>query len=175
MFENSVGDVPALSIGELRSVNYRILNIMNLFAVVGESEYKRREHSEVVIDTSDLFNTLKKGGVSVVGFAREKLNRGIFWKWRKQEVRGEKTARILNLLQKAISSLSMRCDLSTSESVLVILTGPPDEITMDGCLSCVSSLESVAPEAEIRWGDFPIPKSKYVSVVVMFSGIKKIR
>jgi len=174
IFENLMAGPSDSSRGEFRFVNYRILNIMNLLAVVGESEYRRREHSEVVIDTSDLFNTLTKGGISVIGFAREKLNRGLFWRWREQEVRGEKTARILNLLNKAMSSLSMRCDLSSAGSALLIITGPPEEITMDGCLSCVSTLESTTPDAEVRWGDFPIPKSKYVSVVVMFSGIKRI-
>lgn len=174
IFENLVEDSSVPPHREFRYINFKILNIMNLLAVVGESEYRRREHSEVVIDTSDLFNTLTKGGISVIGFAREKLNRGLFWKWRDQEVRGEKTGRILNLLNRAMSTLSMRCDLSSAESALVIITGPPEEITMDGCLSCVSALESKTPNAEIRWGDFPIPKSRYVSVVVMFSGIRRI-
>jgi cell division GTPase FtsZ len=69
-------------------------------------------------------------------------------------------------------NLSVRSDFKSARSVLIIITGPPMEITMDGFFGCITTLEDLAPMAEVRWGDFPIPKSKYLSVVVMFSGIK---
>lgn len=176
LFENMVEGRPATSFEDFKKINMKIVNLMNLFAVVGESEYKRKDHSEVVIDTSDFFNTLKKGGISAVGVARKKIPRSFLDRIlsrRKKDVAGYKTSRVLELMKEAIyDNLSVRSDFGSARSVLIIIIGPPMEITMDGFFGCITTLEDLAPMAEVRWGDFPIPKSKYLSVVVMFSGIK---
>jgi hypothetical protein len=156
-------------------LNKLIVESLNMLALVGEIDLKKRISGEVVIDTSDIFNSFMEGGLSAIGYANTHIKRSfanklIFWK--KNENPAEKAERMKNLLVKAIDeNLSARCDLETAKSALVLFGGNPDDITMDGMFSCLTYIDKLFPRIELRYGDYPIPGSPVLKAMVLFSGM----
>lgn len=159
------------------STETMLINSMNIISMVGEIDIKSKSTGEVVVDTSDVINSMMKEGVSVIGVAERKLP---FWPLRKifyrdeYEIRGLKTNRMVEMCEEAIGNLSSDVDVKDANSALIVFSGDPGEITMDGMFSCMSMLEEINPRFEIRYGDYPI-KMSHLYVVLLFSGIKKLK
>jgi hypothetical protein len=160
---------------ERDGVNNLILNSLNMLSLVGEIDLKKRVSGEVVIDTSDVFNSFMKGGLSAVGYAYSEIKRGIADRimfWKKDENPGKKAERMKNLLVKAMEeNLSARCDLETAKSALVLFGGNPEDITMDGMFSCLTYIDRLFPRVELRYGDYPVPGASRLNAMVLFSGM----
>jgi cell division GTPase FtsZ len=154
-----------------------ILNCLNILAMVGEIDIKKRSTGEVVVDTSDVMNSLMKDGISVVGMAERKLSswlRKLIYR-KENRIKGLKSRRMIEMFKEAIeNNMSCGVDVESANSALIVFSGNPEEITMDGMFSCITMLEKLNPEIEIRYGDYPI-KSNKLSVVLLFSGIKKLK
>ncbi|RLI83817.1 hypothetical protein DRP07_02865 [Archaeoglobales archaeon] len=152
-----------------------ILNSMNMMALVGEIDLKKKISGEVVIDTSDVFNSLMKKGLSSVGFSSTEIKKSFLDKlafWREEEPAKRKSDRMVKLLRRAIEeNLSARCDLSTAKSVLVLFEGDPGNITMDGMFSCLTLVNQKFPRIELRYGDYPVPGSRNLKAMILFSGM----
>lgn len=155
-----------------------ILKSLNTISMVGEIDIRKRSTGEVVVDTSDVINSMKKDGVSVVGIAERKLPHWLFRKYMKKneyEIKGLKARRMIEMCEEAIqNNMSSGVDIESASSALIIFSGDPDEITMDGMFSCINLIEKINPELEIRYGDYPLRINK-LSIVLLFSGIKKLR
>lgn len=155
-----------------------ILNSLNTISMVGEIDIRKRTTGEVVVDTSDVINSMRKDGVSVIGIAERKLPHWLFRKYfsrNEYEIKGLKARRMIEMCEEAINSnMSSGVDIESASSALIVFSGDPDEITMDGMFSCINMLEKINPELEIRYGDYPIKTNK-ISVVLLFSGIKKLK
>lgn len=154
-----------------------LLNSLNIISMVGEIDIKTKSTGEVVVDTSDVINSMMKQGISVIGVAGTKLPfrplRKILYR-DQYEIRGLKTRRMVELCEDAIENMSSDVDVKDANSVLIVFSGDPEEITMDGMFSCLSMLEEINPQFEIRYGDYPI-KMSHLYVVLLFSGIKKLK
>jgi len=152
-----------------------ILDSMNMMALVGEIDLKKKISGEVVIDTSDVFNSLMKKGLSSVGFSSTEIKKSFLDKlafWREEEPAKRKSDRMVKLLRRAIEeNLSARCDLSTAKSVLVLFEGDPGNITMDGMFSCLTLVNQKFPRIELRYGDYPVPGSRNLKAMILFSGM----
>ncbi|MDI9611320.1 MAG: cell division protein [Archaeoglobaceae archaeon] len=151
----------------------KIFNAMNLLALAGEVDLKKRVSGEVVVDTSDVFNALKSGGFSVVGFAEQKVNFDPFKKG--SELKAIRTRRILELIDLAIENLSINGDIKRAKSSLLLFCGPKDEITMEGVFEAISRVEKLNKDMVIRYGDCPISPSlltKKIALVALFSGLR---
>lgn len=118
----------------------KIFNALNLLALAGEVDIKKRVAGEVVVDTSDVFNALKSDGFSVVGFAEQKLNFGPFKKG--SELKVIRTRRILGMLNEAMNNLSINGDIEKAKSSLLLFCGPKEEITMEGIFEAISKVRS---------------------------------
>jgi hypothetical protein len=160
---------------ERNNLHQMILNSLNMMALVGEIDLKKKIAGEVVIDTSDIFNSLLKRGLSTLGYSSTEIKKGFFDKlafWREEEPAKRKSDRMVKLMNRAIDeNLSARCDLETAKSVLVLFEGNPDFITMDGMFSCLKLLNQKFPRIEMRYGDYPVPGSKTLRSMVLFSGM----
>ncbi|MCS7144039.1 MAG: cell division protein [Archaeoglobaceae archaeon] len=154
----------------------KIFDALNLLALAGEVDIKKRIAGEVVVDTSDVFNALKSAGFSVVGFAEQKINFDPFKKG--SELKAIRTRRILDMFDQAIENLSIRGDIEKATSSLLLFCGPKEEITMEGIFEAISRVERLNKEMVIRYGDCPISPSfitKKVALVVLFSGLKSFK
>lgn len=140
---------------------------------------------EMVVDSSEVINTLRGGGISTVGYAisekvspRTKQNQGFLSglvrkKEKTEEVlTGEdKSAKIIALVRRAmLGRLTLPCDYSTAERGLVLLAGPPDEMDRKGVEKSKSWVEENISGVEVRGGDYPV-QSDYVAAVVVLATI----
>jgi len=142
---------------------------------------------EMVVDSSDIINTLRGGGISSVGYAiSEKVNprakqqsKGLFAgltrnKKEKSEqvLTGEdKSAKIIALVRRAmLGRLTLPCDYSTAERALVLLAGPPEEMDRKGVEKSKSWVEENIAGVEVRGGDYPV-QSDYIAAVVVLATI----
>jgi cell division GTPase FtsZ len=144
---------------------------------------------EMVVDSSEIINTLRGGGITSVGYAisevmskRTKDKRGIFGGLKdkfgpKKEANEEvlmgedKSAKIVSLVRRAmLGRLTLPCDYSTAERALVLIAGPPDEMDRKGIEKAKSWVEENIAGVEVRGGDYPV-NSEYVAVVVMLATV----
>jgi cell division GTPase FtsZ len=140
---------------------------------------------EMVVDSSEVINTLRGGGISSVGYAisekvspRTKQSQGLFSgllrkKEKTEEVlTGEdKSAKIIALVRRAmLGRLTLPCDYSTAERALVLLAGPPDEMDRKGVEKAKSWVEENIAGVEVRGGDYPV-QSDYIAAVVVLATI----
>ena len=153
---------------------------------------------EMVVDSSEIINTLRGGGISSVGYAiseaipvvkgggkpsSKKDNNGgllssiLGKKEKKAEphvdiASGEdKSAKIIGLVRRAmLGRLTLPCDYSTAERALVLVAGPPSELDRKGVEKSKSWVEENIAGVEVRGGDYPVD-SGYVAAVVLLASI----
>lgn len=141
---------------------------------------------EMVVDSSEVINTLRGGGISTVGYAiSEKVSprmkqsqgflSGLLRKREKSEevllTREDRSAKIIALVRRAmLGRLTLPCDYSTAERALVLIAGPPDEMDRKGVDKSKSWVEENIAGVEVRGGDYPVD-SEYVAAVVVLATI----
>ncbi len=148
---------------------------------------------EMVVDSSEIINTLRGGGISSVGYAisealpkggksSSKSSGGLFGgllgkKDKRQEPHvditstEDKSAKIIGLVRRAmLGRLTLPCDYSTAERALVLVAGPPTELDRKGVEKSKSWVEENIAGVEVRGGDYPVD-SGYVAAVVLLATI----
>ena len=143
---------------------------------------------EMVVDSSEIINTLRGGGISSVGYAitevmsqRTKQKKGVFGGLRdslkkkqpsEQVLLGEdKSAKIIALVRRAmLGRLTLPCDYSSAERALVLLAGPPEEMDRKGVEKAKSWVEENISGIEVRGGDYPVD-SNYIAAVVVLATV----
>jgi cell division GTPase FtsZ len=151
-------------------------------------EVGRAGVGEMVVDSSEIINTLRGGGISSVGYAvSEVVTRkgkpgvgsliGGIKGLRKREANEEvllgedRTAKIISLVRRAmLGRLTIPCDYSTAERALVLVAGPPQELDRKGIEKAKSWVEENIAGVEVRGGDYPV-NSNYVAAVVMLATV----
>jgi len=152
-------------------------------------EMSRYGVGEMVVDSSEIINTLRGGGITTVGYAitsvssKEKKTgvSGVITSIKDTIVRkgqedegllGEdRTAKIISLVRRAmLGRLTLPCDFSTAERALVLVAGPPREMDRKGIEKSKSWVEENIAGVEVRGGDYPV-NSSYIAVVVVLSTI----
>jgi len=163
---------------KLKGYEETILKSFNTLSLVGEIDVKKQVSGEVVVDTSDFINSLSKDGISVVGVKNERLPFKILRRLKRtgmSETIAERTERMVKMFDLAVKNVGARADINSAKKGLIVFSGDPDEITMDGMFECIKSMEKINPAMMVRYGDYPVPNSNELNAVVVFSGIKKFR
>lgn len=144
---------------------------------------------EMVVDSSEIINTLRGGGISSVGYAISEVGgmepepeKGILGRvLRRNQVEerrpedklmGEdRTSRVLSLVRRAmLGRLTLPCEYTTASRALVLVAGPPDELDRKGIEKAKSWVEENIAGVEVRGGDYPA-QSRYVAAVVLLASI----
>ncbi|MFA5295262.1 MAG: tubulin/FtsZ family protein [Methanoregulaceae archaeon] len=155
-------------------------------------EVGRAGIGEMVVDSSEIINTLRGGGISTVGYAIAEVTTsrskspvsgiigGIRGTFRKREATEEvllgedRTAKVISLVRRAmLGRLTLPCDFSTAERALVLVAGPPDELDRKGIEKAKSWVEENIAGVEVRGGDYPV-NSNFVAAVVLLSTIGNV-
>jgi tubulin-like protein CetZ len=168
--------------------------VVRRFAILFRAgEVGRAGVGEMVVDSSEIINTLRGGGITSVGYAisdvistHTKQQRGIFGGLKEnfkdkfggkkeaneQVLMGEdRSAKIVGLVRRAmLGRLTLPCDYSTAERALVLIAGPPDEMDRKGVEKAKSWVEENIAGVEVRGGDYPV-NSEYVAAVVMLATV----
>ncbi len=153
-----------------------------LLSLFGAGEAEGKPLPELRMDPNDIKRTLAVGGVSTVGYVRtelpvepvgwfEKLRRLLGWGTAKQPVRSDATT-IKKLVEEALeSTFTLPCDISTTDRVLLILTGPPRELSRKGFETGRSLLETETGTVEILAGDNPDPEATAVTATLLLANV----
>jgi len=192
IFDNSAWKNEGESV---KSAFQRLNNeVVRRFAILFRAgEVGRMGVGEMVVDSSEIINTLRGGGITSVGYAvsevisaRTKQQRGLLGGIQKnikdtfggkkeaneEVLLGEdRSAKIVGLVRRAmLGRLTLPCDYSTAERALVLVAGPPDEMDRKGVEKAKSWVEENIAGVEVRGGDYPV-NSEYVAAVVMLATV----
>ncbi len=144
---------------------------------------------EMVVDSSEIINTLRGSGVSTIGYAitevvdkQRKQGRGLLGGLKDTLIKrgaaeevllGEdKSAKIIALVRRAmLGRLTLPCDYSSAQRALVLIAGPPNEMDRKGVEKAKSWVEENIAGVEVRGGDYPV-ESNYIAAVVVLATIQ---
>ena len=143
------------------------------------------EVAESVVDSSEIINTLKGGGVSTIGYASETVETGSSDGGLLSRITGgddddnldsaHTTNRITSLVRKAaLGRLTLPCEIEGTERALLVLAGPPRHLNRKGIERGRKWIEEQTGSMEVRGGDYPITDSGKVASVVLLSGVTNV-
>ncbi|MFP4589849.1 MAG: tubulin/FtsZ family protein [Halobacteriales archaeon] len=139
------------------------------------------EVGESVVDSSEIINTLRSGGISTIGYARQELDRdrgGLLSRFTGADDQldsAEKTNRITSLVRKAVlGRLTLPCELDGIERALVVVSGPPDHLNRKGIEYGRKWTEEQTGSMEVRGGDYPIANARSLACTVLLSGATNV-
>jgi cell division GTPase FtsZ len=127
-------------------------------------ETKRKRIGVHILDAGGILQSLT--GWTVVGYGRLEL-RMITLPWDEIENKGNQVMEI------ALSELSLSCDTKSAAKALYMVSAPAEEMNLDLVKYLGERLRNLAPEATIRYGDYPFNKG-YIDVTLIFSGLKDV-
>ncbi len=154
-------------------INMEIVKRIGILCRAGESPPKGHV-GEMVVDASEIINTLAAGGICSIGYASEAVKRESFITklFKKKEYEIGKASRILSVTKRAVKGrLLLPCDYTSAQKALIVIAGPPEQLDRKGIEKAREWLESTIVGTEVRGGDYPLPKSNYVGCVVLLAGI----
>lgn len=138
---------------------------------------------ESIVDSSEIINTFKSGGISSIGYASTEVDvdsGGLFSKLgfggksagENMEEDVQATNRITSLTRKAVlGRLTQPANPESVERALVIVAGPKEYINRKGVENARTWVEQATNSMEVRGGDYPIKNTNQLAVVVLLSGI----
>ncbi|MEM0330840.1 MAG: cell division protein, partial [Archaeoglobaceae archaeon] len=136
---------------------------------------------EMVVDSSEVINTLKGGGITSIGYATSlaetdsKKGLPFFRKKKKEEIEtieGDKAIKIASLVRRAaLGRLTLPCNISSAERALILVAGPPEHLDRKGLEKAKIWLEEQIAGVEVRAGDYPTRRTKYVAALVVLANV----
>ncbi|MFQ5974869.1 MAG: tubulin/FtsZ family protein [Candidatus Hydrothermarchaeales archaeon] len=155
-------------------INSEIVKRFGLLAKAGEVGVSGVV-GEMVVDASEINQTLTGMEICTIGYATEELPKAGFLKKTlvgEDKIDQRKSARIVSLITRAAKTrLLMPCDFRSVRRALIVVAGPPEELSRDGTESAREWLAKNIAGGEVRGGDFPVPNSKYMAAVVLLAGV----
>jgi cell division GTPase FtsZ len=144
------------------------------FGLLCAGEEKRRKHIGVtMLDAGDIVQTLS--GWTAIGYGKSLLHL-ITFPWDKSRHFKKKSHEIqkgIKAMDEAISELSVQCNTKDAARALYLLSAPKEAIDVDLVKHVGEHLRNLAPEATIRYGDYPINKG-LTDVTVVLSALREV-
>lgn len=154
-------------------INSDVVKRLGILFRSGETR-SRAQVAEMVVDASEIINTLKAGGICSIGYASEAIKKEGFLSrlLKKEQYQIGKASRIVSVVKRSVKGrLLLPCDYKSANKALIIIAGPPDQLDRKGIEKAREWLEATIAGTEVRGGDYPLPKSNYVGCVVLLAGI----
>jgi len=150
----------------LAKINRQVVKPFYNLLCAGEETDSKYVGSRI-LDAGDIIETL--AGWTAIGFGEMKIPRIRFPGEGRLHFRDKvtKTQKGLQVMDDAISQLSMRCNARDARRALYLLTAPTDEMSLELIKDISSSLRNIAMEAVIRSGDYPRGKASIAVTVVL--------
>jgi len=141
--------------------------------------------SESAMDASDVRRTLATGGLGTVAFSEADLTaeteaqQGLLGRFRSNGAahtdEGDLAMKVHGLVREAVQSrLTCPADVSSAERALIVLSGPPRELSQKGLQRARQWLERETGSVEVLAGDDPRTDADAVSVAVLLSNVTEI-
>jgi len=148
------------------TINYMVVKPFYNLLCAGE-EVTSKYVGARVLDAGDIIQTL--AGWTVIGYGEVRIPRIRLPGEDKLHFRDKLTVtqKGIQAMEKSIGDLSLRCDTSDARRALYLLTGPPEEMSMELINELSASLKNVATQAIIRSGDYPRGKGTLAVTVIL--------
>ncbi|RQG88952.1 cell division protein [Natrarchaeobius halalkaliphilus] len=117
---------------------------------------------ESVVDSSEIINTLRSGGVSVLGYASEVAS----------EDSSENIRTVMTVARQALLTGASMPDATAADSALLVIAGQPDRIPRKGVEKARRWLEDETESMQVRGGDFPL-ESERLGALVLLGGAER--
>jgi len=141
--------------------------------------------SESAMDGSDIRRTLDPGGLSTIAYCQADLERqtreqqGLLGRLRTNghthPDEGDLAMKIHGLVRNAVQSrLTCPADVSSAERALVVVSGPPREVSQKGLQRARQWLERETGSVEVLAGDDPRESADALSVAVLLSNVTDV-
>ena len=159
-------------INNVAAINRLIAEPFYELLCAGE-EKKAKKIGARLLDAGDIMQTL--GGWTVLGYGVSQLPviRLPLWGGRNFRKKNNETRTGIQAMDQALSNLSLKCDPHDSVSALYLLSAPLKEMNMDMVKELSEYLSEVAPNAVIRYGDYP-RGGNTLTVTVMISQLQAV-
>lgn len=152
-----------------------------IVTLLGAGEYDEPTVAENVMDASDIMRTLDASGVSSIGYASTSVagadegEGGLLTRFRNEEEIEEGStpaAKINGLVRRAVNSrLTLPCEASSADRALIVLSGPPSELSRKGLESAREWIEDEVDTVDVLAGDDPREDATALSAVVLLSNV----
>ncbi|MFW5974486.1 MAG: tubulin/FtsZ family protein [Natrialbaceae archaeon] len=119
---------------------------------------------ESVVDSSEIINTLKNGGVASLGYASADA----------AEEAADNVNTITSLGRKALLTGMSLPNAVEAEAALLVVAGKPDRISRKGVERARSWIEEETGSLQVRGGDFPL-ESDRLAALVLLGGVERSR
>ncbi len=161
-------------------INEEIVRRLAILARAGEP-IEEGLVGEMVVDSSEVINTLKGGGISSIGYATLSIHQkkkslfGLFKKRKEEIVENDKATRIATLVRKAaLGRVTIPCNVRSAERALVLVAGPPEYLDRKGLEKAKLWLEDQIAGVEVRAGDYPTRRTKHIAALVVLANVTDI-
>ena len=151
-----------------------------IVTLLGAGEYDEPTVAENAMDSSDIIRTLDTDGISSIGYASTSTSKngdGFLKRFREDhELQNGSTsaAKINGLVRRAVNSrLTLPCEVSSADRALIVLSGPPSELSRKGLESAREWIENEVDTVEVLAGDDPRANASALSAVVLLSNVTR--
>ena len=115
---------------------------------------------ESVVDTSEIINTLRVGGLATIGYASAPAGEGA------------DVNVVTSVTRNAVLTGACLPNATTAESALVVIAGRPEYTSRKGVERARSWVETETNSMQVRGGDFPVDSDRLASLVLL-GGIER--
>jgi len=147
--------------GGYAAINASMAKRVGLLLVAGESV---EGVAESVVDTSEVINTLRAGGMAAVGFASAPA----------AEDAEENVTTVMSAVRSAVMTGMSLPNATDADAALVAVAGDPDRISRKGAEKARKWLQEETGSMQVRGGDFPL-ESDRVAALVLLGGVERSR
>ncbi len=181
LVDNGAWKFEGMSLSEsYNKINEEIVRRLAVLARAGEP-IETDLIGEMVVDSSEVINTLRGGGISSIGYATlsiQQKKKSLFGFFKKKEeliTENDKSTRIATLVRKAaLGRLTIPCNIKSAERALVLVAGPPEYLDRKGLEKAKLWLEEQIAGVEVRAGDYPTRKTKHIAALVVLANVTDI-
>ena len=157
----------------MAAINRRIAERIGLLLAAGEPVEQGstfglgghgadRDTAQSVVDTSEVINTLRSGGLSAVGYAASQAS----------DDPDENINVVTSTTRQALLSGTSLPEATEADSALLIIAGRPDVLSRKGVERARSWVEEETSSMAVRGGDFPIDTDEIIALVLL-SGVER--
>ena len=110
-----------------------------------------------VVDSSEVINTLRSGGIAALGYASAVA----------AEESAENITTVITVARQALLTGSSLPDATKADSALLVIAGTPDRIPRKGVEKARRWLEDETESMQVRGGDFPLESERLAALVLL--------
>jgi len=164
-------------------INEEIVRRLTVLTRAGEP-VEEKLIGEMIVDSSEVINTLRGGGITSIGYAttlaqeEKSTTKGLLSRFKKEEksmMDDDRSMKIASLVRRAaLGRLTIPCNIRSAERALVLVAGPPGHLDRKGLEKAKLWLEEQISGVEVRAGDYPTTRTKYIAALVILANIVDI-